>query len=107
MAASPAPVPNAGCFLCGRLGAVRLNRSTPEGPDAQVFRYDCPVCGEYTIRSVLHAEIAGGAKPLEIESAALELWNSTLEVAERQRRLSKKSDERDVPRDNSNASACA
>lgn len=84
-----------------------MNRSTPKGVDPQVFRYLCPICGEYSIRSVVAAQVAEGAVPLEIESAALERWNNTLEVAERQRRLSKKSDERDVRHNSSEDSACA
>lgn len=106
MAATPASVPNAGCFLCGRPGAVQVGRSTPEGSDAPVFRYYCATCGSYTIHSVLSLEVAEGTKPLEIESAALERWNNTLEAAERQRRVSKRSDE-PVRRDSSDKIACA
>lgn len=109
MAPNPEPVPNAGCFLCGRPGTVRVNRFTPENSIScvAVFRYHCPSCGEYDIPSVLCLESVDGSRTVEIEAAALEHWNSALEVAERQRRLSKKSDERDVRRDDSNASACA
>ena len=107
MAATPEPATNAGCFLCGRPGAVRMDRSTPEGSEAPVFRYYCSTCGDYTIHSVISVETDEGAKPLEIESAALERWNNTLEAAERHRRVSKKSDERDVRRDSSDKSACA
>jgi hypothetical protein len=119
------PVPDAGrCFLCTRVGAKRLNGSTPEysASDTPIFRYSCPTCGEYLIYSVKCDDMSqqarqefedGGepvreASPVEMESAALEHWNKSLETAERQRRLPKRTEEPTVRRPNADASsACA
>lgn len=117
------PVPNAGCFLCGRLGTTLVTTPPPQAPRSSrpALRYECPACGMYEIRSILsssdpqsvadefqkEAGFSRDASPLETESAAIEHWNRALEEAERQRRLPKRSAESPTRNTDSSASACA
>ena len=123
MAEDLAPMPNGGCFLCGRPGAKRVAGFAPEqSPSGErIFRYDCPVCGVYQIDSVRCEGIPEAASQpvpdliawikdvgaVEMESAALEHWNKSLEVAERQRRLPRRTNEPPARHSDSDASACA
>ncbi len=124
MAANPVSVsvPDSGCFLCGRTGARRIvpSEADDSASGSPVFRYECPTCGSYEIRAVTPDDVALEASreiaddtesrdtsPVEIESAAIEHWSKALEVAERERRVSKKPHEPQVRHKDSGASACA
>jgi hypothetical protein len=123
MAEDLAAMPNGGCFLCGRPGAKRVAGFAPEqSPSGErIFRYDCPVCGEYEIHNVSGGgipqpafqphpdgvESVKDAGPVEMEFAALEHWNKALDLAERQRRLPRRTNEPQAHHDDSGASACA
>lgn len=113
-------VPNAGCFLCGRPGATPVTSSQPQS-SASKFQFDCAICGLYEIHSILRNsglhtgpnEFQNGAEfdkdtgiP-DMESAAIEHWTKTLEVAERQRRLPRRLTEPEAPNTDSTESACA
>ena len=109
MTADQLPVANAGCFLCGRAGTARMKTSSS---GAQTFHYECPACGPYEIRTVVHQfmdalEFGTEKKAVEMEAAALDRWNKALEVAERHRRLPKRTDDAPKLHVNSSASACA
>lgn len=121
--ADPLPVPKAGCFFCGRLGATLVTASEPqsEASNGPVFRYECPVCGVYEIRSVVCDSVPAtesdqftdklgvgqDAAPVDMESAAVEHWTKAMEAAERQRRFTKRANEPQSRPSNSDAAACA
>jgi hypothetical protein len=103
--ANQLPVLNAGCFLCGRSGTTLVTTPQPQYSTAngRTFRYECPICGEYEIHSVVCGGMAqtepheledtgfgNDKRPVEMESAAIEHWTKALEVAERQRRLARR-----------------
>ena len=123
MAANAPPVPNGRCFLCGQVGTAPVRTPTPEQSviGTQPFQYQCEACGTYEIRSVIcdeakratqqvltsASDLENGVKPLEMESAALEVWNRTLETAERQRRLSGRASDAQARSTGPDKSACA
>ena len=92
-----------------------------------MFRYECPICGPYEIRSVAGLSVASSApvelsidvraekdvrpdrdgRPLEMESAALEHWAKALDDAERHRRATSRTADPPERHKNSGASACA
>jgi len=81
-------------------------------PDAPSFQYDCPACGPYEIQTIVHRfmdalEFGTEKKAVEMEAAALDRWNKALDVAERHRRLPKRTNEPPKLPVNSDASACA
>jgi hypothetical protein len=115
MTADQAPVANAGCFLCGRPGATQLTSAS-----SGVLRFECPACGAYDIRAIVHdgipqpQQVTGepepgkSPKPVEMEAAAIELWTKSLEMAERERRAPKRTQEAPArPTNSAAASACA
>ena len=120
--ANQLPVPNAGCFLCGRFGTTLVTTPQPQYSTAngRIFRYECPICGQYEIHSVVcggmaqtesHELVDAGfgtdKRPVDMESAAIEHWTQALEVAERHRRLTRRATEPAPPSRDSTESACA